>query len=452
MKITFQNLGMLTFLLLFFSATVLFTACDKDDGPDMVQDDDDDDDDDDDELVFTVGNEDVSGVWKAGSVVTVNASITIPENESLTIEEGVRVIMAGDGSIDAPEIRVRGSLYCYGTENDRILISARDEDRTPENYFRGLWGGILATETVKDMVFEYTDIEYTGAPAQPGSPIVAEGEIDEGEPRYAIYMQDDGLTSNLVLWHSRIAYTKDDAIRLNGARTLIAYSVFELNGETGGEAVNTKSGTVGDFAYNLIYGSATNGLKAANSKGREPQCDNYYYNNTIVNSGWRRAQAGRGGSLNYEAGARGQCYNNLVVNCRFGLRLRQPDSEPDLDNLKYDFNYYFGNHQEIVNEFYPSVGMLGDELPLPENDIAGDVGENDPLFANYDVTLFDHFGASDGSNAQPMSGNFSLKSDSPAASGGTVDFSPRFDSYVVNGRTYITPAPSPFFGAFGVGN
>ena len=453
MKMNVLNFGKLTTMLLMLFAFLVFTACDEetpapgDDTTDVV---DDETDDTNDPLVFSVGGENVNGVWEAGSTVTVTATITIPAGESLTIEEGVEVIMAGDGSIDAPEIVLAGSLYAYGTEANPILISAKPEDRTEANNFRGLWGGILATETVGDLVLEYTTIEYTGAPAQPGSPVVAEGEIDEGEPRYAIYMQDNGLTSNFIMWHSRIAYTKDDAIRLNGAKTLIAYSEFELIGETGGECLNAKSGTVGDFAFNIMYSSATNGLKVANSKGREPQADNYYYNNTIVNSGWRRDKAGRGGSLNFENGARGKAFNNLVVNSRFGLRIVGGEEPADVANIEFGFNYYFGNNQTIVGEFHPSVGIIGTEgLPIPDSDVFGGVNENNPMFAAYDLSVFDHISAGEPSNAVRMQGDFKLTANSPASSGAKTDFSPRFDSYEANGKTYTTPLPAAHFGALG---
>ncbi|WP_170069042.1 hypothetical protein [Cecembia rubra] len=44
---------------------------------------------------------------------------------------------------------------------------------------------------------------------------------------------------------------------------------------------------------------------------------------------------------------------------------------------------------------------------------------------------------------------FKLQPNSPALTGGTTDFSPIFSEYVVNGKTYVTPLPSTFFGALG---
>jgi hypothetical protein len=399
----------------------------------------------------------VSGTWAAGETYTITGDIVIPEGQSLTIEEGVTVIIDGDGRQgSSPEIVVRGSLYAYGTENNRVRFTVSEARAISANYFTGLWGGISTTETVQDLVFEYTDIEFAGAPGESHNPIVQEGEIDEGEPRYAIYMQDDGLTSNLVLWHARIAYSKDDAIRLNGAKTLIAHSIFELNGETGGEGVNAKSGTVGDFCYNLIYAAATNGLKVANTKNRTPQADNYYYNNTIVNSGWRRSQAGRGGSLNFESGSRGQAWNNLVVNSRYGLRMVPPDNQPDIANSQWGHHFYYGDEQIIVDEFYPSNGTLGRPggQPKPTTDIAGGVGENNPMFVNYQLgTGFNITAAREGSSTAPLgNADFRLSAGSPALTGGNVGFEPRFATYVVNGKTYTTPRPAAYFGAFGQGN
>jgi len=397
----------------------------------------------------------VEGVWEAGSTITVTKDIIIPEGRSLTIEEGVTVIIDGRGRPGrSPEINVEGSLYCYGTAENPIYIGLEESQRTVANIFRGLWGGIIGTETCQDMVFEYTTIEFAGAPAEPGSSIVAEGEIDEGEPRYAVYMVNP--EGNFIMWHSRIAYTKDDAIRLNGAKTLIAFSEFAFNGETGGESVNTKSGVVGDFCYNVFYGIATNGLKAANSKGRQPQCNNSYYNNTIVNSGWRRAQAGRGGSLNYENGARGECFNNIVVNCRYGLRLFPPDDEPDMENMRWGHNFYYGDHEEVVEGFHPVNGIIGqnvtgwEHIGIPETDVFGGIGENNPLFVGHTLGSYDPADPRANRDLKLINNlhqMFGLQAGSPALQGGKTDFSPIFNEYVVNGRTYVTPRPSAVFGA-----
>ncbi|MBW3469638.1 hypothetical protein [Arthrospiribacter ruber] len=432
-----------------------FTACDnsffEDDDTDIV------DNEDGIPAGFTPLSGEVSGTLGPDESYWVTSDIFIPEGEILTILEGTNIIMDGSGRPgSSPEINVSGSLFSYGTADKPVYIGVEESKRTVGNIFRGFWGGIIGTDKAQNMVFEYTTIEFAGAPAEAGSSIVAEGEIDEGEPRYAVYMVNP--EGNFIMWHSRIAYTKDDAIRLNGAKTLIAYSEFAFNGETGGESVNTKSGVVGDFCYNVFYSIATNGLKAANSKGRQPQCNNNYYNNTMVSSGWRRSQAGRGGSLNYENGARGEVFNNLVVDSRYGLRLFPPDDEPDMANMKWGNHFYFGSSEEAVEGFHPNNGIIGQDIPgyenivVPSTDVFGGVGENDPKFVGYTVgnyTPANFRAVSDAKFVTNLFEMFKLQPDSPALTGGTTDFSPIFSEYVVNGKTYVTPLPSTFFGALG---
>jgi hypothetical protein len=448
-KMTFIK-GTIVLLALLFA----FSSCDNsfaDDDVNLV------DDDGTDLVGFTPISGEISGTLGPNGKFIVTADLFIREGQSLTVLEGTTLVIDGQGRPGrSPEINVAGSLYCYGTAEAPIYIDVEEEKRTEANIFRGLWGGIIGTDTGQDLVFEYTTIEYTGAPAEPGSSIVAEGEIDEGEPRYAVYWVNP--EGNFIMWHSRIAYTKDDAIRLNGAKTLIAYSEFAFNGETGGESVNTKSGVVGDFCYNVFYGIATNGLKAANSKGRQPQCNNNYYNNTMVGCGWRRSQSGRGGSLNFENGARGKSFNNLVVDSRYGLRLFPPDDEPDMANMAWGNQFYYGNHSEMVEGFHPVNGLIGQNVPgyeyvtIPTTDVFGAVGENDPLFVGYEVGNFQpsaYRSLSDVKFITNMFDTFKLQSTSPALTGGTTNFNPIFNQYVVNGKTYTTPLPSTFFGALG---
>ncbi|MFX5760806.1 hypothetical protein ABTE44_18935, partial [Acinetobacter baumannii] len=81
---------------------------------------------------------------------------------------------------------------------------------------------------------------------------------------------------------------------------------------------------------------ATNGPKMSNINVLPgyPATNVNSYNNTIVNCGYRRAAAGRGGSINFEQGAGGLAYNNLIVNCKFGLRVVQ-NPIADTANLRY---------------------------------------------------------------------------------------------------------------------
>ena len=77
----------------------------------------------------------VSGVWEAGSTVYVDGHITVPEGESLTIEEGVTVIFSDAGvgvNHAAIEFSVDGNLYCLGTAENPVRLTVDESLRTAD--------------------------------------------------------------------------------------------------------------------------------------------------------------------------------------------------------------------------------------------------------------------------------------------------------------------------------
>lgn len=415
--------------------------------------------------------------FEAGETYPVVGDLVVPEGTSVTIPSGVTLEFQEGSNGEAWFIDVYGSLYLMGEENARIVLRPSEELlNSGKNQGIGqLWGGVIGTTLAGDLVIRYTDILHAGGTCREENAMAQSvtgggGELSAGEASYALYFvrenggRQDGI---FVLTHSRIAFTPDDAIRINGGKTLMTHNVFEVTGGTGGDAVNIKAGTSGDFAYNLFYNLATNGLKSADTgPGERGRCQTNFYNNTIVNSGYRRAEPGRGAGLNYESNAFGNCYNNLLVNNRFGLRLVAGESEPDLSRLNYGYNWYYGSVKTITDEFYPtsntaSVGLIGNDerTPVPATDVAGGPGENNPLFENFDPSTFTFSGNATIStdplrnNITPMQSHFDfyLKANSPALSGGYSGFSSVHDFYTtLDGlNTFTPPAPSLFFGAFG---
>ena len=243
-------------------------------------------------------------------------------------------------------------------------------------YLKDIGVEIQCTEKATDVVLLHTHIEYAGAAAEAGSPAVQAEIYEEGEPRYGLLFGN--INGQLIMHNSRIAYTVDDGMRVVGGKISLIGNYYEYNGETGGEAINIKSGVEGNIAFNTIYSCATNGIKWSNSGGRSPQTDCVVYNNTVINSGWRRVKAGRGGSINIEKGARGKIYNNLVVNCKYGSRILANDpSEPDntdgadIANTEMDYTWYYAQNQDMVDEFLPSAGAI---TTHPANDVHGAPG------------------------------------------------------------------------------
>lgn len=96
-------------------------------------------------------------VWPADTIVNLTNHYTVPEGKSLVIKEGVKIIVstAGVGANHVPvEFTVNGNLYCEGTAEKPILFSVPEDERTKENIFAGLWGGIVASSTCEEMLID----------------------------------------------------------------------------------------------------------------------------------------------------------------------------------------------------------------------------------------------------------------------------------------------------------
>lgn len=415
--------------------------------------------------------------FQPNTLYEVNADWQVPEGESVTIPAGVTLEFQEGPNGEGWFIEVFGSLYIMGEEGNRVTLTASQDliNSSKNQGFGQLWGGVIGTNVAGDLVITHTDILHAGAACREenamAQPVTGGGgELSAGDASYAIYYirqngeRQDGI---FVLEHSKVAFCPDDAIRINGGKTLFAYNVFEVTGGTGGDAVNIKAATTGDFAYNLGYNLATNMLKSADTgPGARGFCETNFYNNTIIASGYRRAEPGRGAGLNYESNAFGKCYNNLQVNTRFGLRLVAGEDVPNMDLMEYGHNWYYGAVQTVTDEFYPSdatssVGLIGNNpiAPIPDSDVAGAPQENDPLFVNFDPSNFTFSGNSTistdplAANIQPMpaGADFHLSPNSPALTGGKTDIEPVHQSYVTldGAHTFFPPAPSEFFGALG---
>jgi hypothetical protein len=413
-----------------------------------------------------------------GQTYEVTGDLFVPEGELVTIPAGVTLEFQEGPNGEAWFIDVFGSLYVLGEQGNRVTLTASQEliDSPKNNGIGQLWGGVIGTITTGDLIILHTDILHAGGAAREENamtqPATARGgELNAGDASYALYFvrEDTGRQDGIfVLMHSRIAFTPDDGIRINGGKTLMAYNVFEVIGGTGGDTVNIKAGVSGDFGFNLFYNLATNGLKSADTgPGTRGFCQTNFYNNTLLNSGYRRAEPGRGAGLNYESNAFGDVYNNLQVNLRFGLRLVAGESQPDVSRLNYGYNWYYGSVQPIVDEFYPSpatstVGLIGNDprTPIPATDVTGAPGENDPMFVNYDPSSFVFTGNSSISTDPlrlnispiPSGADFHLQPGSPALTGAFTDFEPVHATYTTldGSLTFTPPAPREFFGAFGL--
>ncbi|CAM3476859.1 right-handed parallel beta-helix repeat-containing protein [Sphingobacterium prati] len=378
----------------------------------------------------------VAGIWSKGTVQRITGDIIIPEGKSLTIEEGVTVLMDPDNK---PEIVVLGNLYVLGTAESPVKFTVEDSYKTKENEFGKLWGGILAAPSCKELVLDNAYLEYGGAVTSDASTSVKMRLYKQkaGEALPALWFSN--VEGKLIVQNSTISHFYEDCTYIEGGKIIFANNRFFSNGVTGGEAMNFKSGSLADVAFNLVYSVNTNALKLSNSGDRTPQAHIFVYNNTMLNTGWRRPTA-KGGSIWLEASVKAEIHNNIFANTRFGVK--RDAKNPEDNRSVSSNNWYYGYDQLTVDQFQVGKNDIVDGT----NDVRGKIaGENNPKFTAYPLET------SVNNYVFDAAWDFHLQGNSPALKAGTSAFKPHFvDGLLLsNGLSYTSPKPATYVGAFG---
>ena len=241
----------------------------------------------------------------------MDQSVIVPAGDTLLIQQGITIIVLNTGNTanGSPEFQVNGTLICNGAKGAPIYMtvspSLRNYNSLTDPNSGALWGGIAGAATSGDVIIKWTHLEYCGGNSGATDPIYGNAGT-----RYAVWFQNP--TANFIMEDSWITGSTDDPLRISGGKISIFRNVVECAAPTSGD-FNMKSGTVGDIAYNVYVGIATNGPKLANTGGINPECNVNIYNNTIVTGGWRCTKSGRAGSIDIEAGARGAIYNLSLI-------------------------------------------------------------------------------------------------------------------------------------------
>jgi hypothetical protein len=380
----------------------------------------------------------VSGVWEKGKTYVITGHLEVPAGKSLTIEEGVKVIMSD--STNETEVIIRGNLYCLGTAANPVIFTVPDAWKTEDHLFGNLWGGLVCAPTSGEVLLQHTILEYGGAATTEESPSVKAGLYKATAGKHLPALYYGNVNGKFVVENTTIRNFYDDAIYDEGGQTIIANNTFYAIGAPADDAINLKSGVIADVAFNLIYSPNTSGLKLANEGERSPQLYVIGYNNTIINGGWRRPTI-KGGSIWLEQSSHADLYNNMIANDRFGIK--RDKGNPEDSRSKFFNTFYYGYTQEAVDQFQPS-----DEIIAGIDDIIGTkAGENDPKFVNYPLNT-DLYNA----DFDPE-WDFHLQPGSPALGKGKTDFTPNFrNGFTINGVTYQSPEPADYIGAFGEKN
>ncbi len=421
----------------------------------------------------------VSGVWEKNATVNVSGHITVPAGQTLTIEEGVQVIFDDNGvgaSHTRIEFLVAGKLYCKGTTANPILFSVATSKRIAANTFGGLWGGIVGTKDCSEMLFDHVVMEYTGGDVVADSPTALAGIYTAGGD-ITPHITSSNPLGKYVITNCIFRNGRSDAIYFMGGQGIIANNTFIAIGQTGGEAINLKAGCKVDAAYNLIFSPNTNGLKLSSS-GQDDAAGRGQaliraFNNTIINSGWRRNGV-KGGSAYIEKGALVSVFNNLMVNCKFMAMtpsFDKPSPTGGADNnsvINYNF-YASGSQQSTLAQDNPLtltsyMGYVSNQAAYwhdgrnstPKVDLnslvsasAGD-SSKDPKFVSFGFNTIDLT-----SYTYDTNWNFHVLAASPVLTGANSGFTGIYAPYwgtsglTLNGVEYKTPAPAARFGVYG---
>jgi hypothetical protein len=391
------------------------------------------------------------GTLKSGRTYIVTGDLIIPENEEIVAEAGVKIIFQVPADGIGYEITNHGSFISLGSQQNPNLLSVPENMRTDANVFAGLWGGIQSSDKAKAVVLKWTRMEYVGGEGGPGTPRA-------GSIRYGLWTLSD--QTEVVIEDSWFYGSKDDFFRPVGGKLHIVRNTFELMGEDGGDIINVKGGTVGNIAYNVVIGAATNAFKPSDDGESTIQSNIGIFNNTIINGGHRRAGLNRGSNINFENGARGFAYNNILVNNKNGIRVLH---DADIANISYDYNLYYAHNQQFLDQIPPEDSAS----EVKPNDILGsNPGDNNPMFVNYDVTQFtlEQYLAGENQpivmNRMTNSGstyNLRLAQGSPAIGAGTTNFTqvPVTWVHLTGNRGPSAVSPSADLGAYpmnGTGN
>jgi len=430
------------------------------------------------------------GTMLANQTYTVAGDITINAGDTLLIQKGVKINMTHGANFI-----VNGDLICLGTKDAPVTITDPRRSKTTgsstaatDSAYVGGWGGIYCGNTAKLVVIKWTHLDFGGATLQAlPFPQGQTTGLKAGDSQYVLYFENPNGV--FILEDSWIYGSPDDATRFYGGYFNIMRNTMEKCGGTGGDGFNAKGSSVGNMAYNLIIGGATNGTKTASDGTTAGECQFAMYNNTYVNDGFRNTgvYGARSGSVEIENNSRALVYNNLIVDCNFGVRIAGGpggakvyladtlyNASSAIPKTAYGYNFYYADNAAQAGQFVPTsvaqpvvthpqstdipnmAAFLGSSYTFGfVYDGSSLVGKNNPLFVNYPLPVANSFWIT---QASVDGFNFRLQASSPAAGKGTTTaFTPITAGIPVDanfGSSGITP-PGKDMGCYqlnGTGN
>ncbi|ASU34167.1 hypothetical protein [Mucilaginibacter xinganensis] len=389
------------------------------------------------------------GTMLANQTYTVGGDITINAGDTLLIQKGVKINMAKGANFI-----VNGDLISLGTKDAPVTITDPRRTKTTgsstvatDSAYVGGWGGIYCSNSANLVVLKWTHLDFGGA-ALKALPFPQATGLKAGS-QYILYFENpNGL---FIMEDSWMYGSPDDATRFYGGTYNIMRNTMEKCGSTGGDGFNAKGSSVGNMAYNLIIGGATNGTKSASDGTTAGECQFAMYNNTYVNDGFRNdgVYGARSGSVEIENNSRALVYNNLIVDCNFGVRIAGGpggakvyladtlyNASSVIKKTAYGYNFFYGDNAAMTGQFVPTsvaqpvvthpqatdipnmAAFLGASYTFGfVYDGSSLVGKNNPMFVNYPLPAANNAWIT---QASVDGFNFHLQAGSPAVGKGTT--------------------------------
>ena len=330
----------------------------------------------------------------SGKTYYFSGPVTVNAGDTLVMQSGVKLLSKSPNAM----LLINGSFISLGTKENPNWITGVDAYNNPSTYKQTtysdptvdkglcltclngvgkLWGGIQCATTCALLDLKWTHLDFVGGTVGSGSVLTTAtygSSYASGDLLFAILFENPN--GNLIVEDSWFYGTSTDCARIKGGKIHIMRNTIEKMAFNDGDAFNVKGGTVGDMAYNLIIGTAKGGTKAASSGQAvgAPQTFINMYNNTYVNGGWRSVDPDRGANVDFESNARGYAFNNIIVNCRTGIRyLENPKADttssvnPNGDS-GYGNNLYYGDSVSVTGQFLASSHLAKlntTDIPAP---------------------------------------------------------------------------------------
>jgi len=198
------------------------------------------------QTIVEQGNQ--SGTWaKSESPYTISGDITVPDNETLTIEPGVEVLFSNNY-----KITVNGRIKAIGTDAEYILFTVTDTSGFYTNEHTG-WGGFkFSEESNSDNKSELTNciIEYGKANG---------ADYDDKYGGAINLYQSSSLTLRKCTLRFNYALAAGGAIYVNNqlqeSGSIIIDSCSFIRNSTGSKGVYSWGGAISGYANLHVYSS-----------------------------------------------------------------------------------------------------------------------------------------------------------------------------------------------------